>query len=454
MNDPLRTVPRRRRNPTANAKEARPWHRVVVAARSLACRSLGRQSLGGKLACLLALVAVVGSGLFAERVMGQRAGALETARQRMVQAEVMGRGIKDPRVIKAMGEVPRHLFIPANQRKFAYNDAALPLGHGQTITSPFVVAFMTEQLDPKPTDRVLEIGTGSGYQASVLSRVVADVYSIEIVEPLGERAARTIKQLRYNNVHTKIGDGYKGWPEYAPFDKIIVTCSPEKVPPALVDQLKEGGRLIVPLGERFQQSLFLFRKLNGKLQREKLEATFFVPMTGQAEALRITKDDSGHPSIVNGGFEQATADGEPTGWFYVRQAKVIRDPSAPEGQQVLVLTNNSVGQNCHVIQAFGVDGRVVKSVELSVRARLQGIRRAGGKDSLPYVEITFYDENRGAIRRGGVGPWEQDSRWSRYHAEIPVPGRARLATVVIGMFGATGQVMIDQLSIRGVVKAP
>ena len=173
---------------------------------------------------------------------------------------------------------------------------------------------------------MLEIGTGSGYQASVLSRIVAEVYSIEIVEPLGLRAARTIKQLKYDNVFTKIGDGYQGWPEHAPFDKIIVTCSPEKVPPALVNQLKEGGRLVVPLGERFQQTLFLFRKIDGQLQREKLEATFFVPMTGLAEELRIRKDDSGRPKIVNGGFEQATDEGEPNGWFYVRQAKVVRRP--------------------------------------------------------------------------------------------------------------------------------
>ncbi len=425
--------------------------------------SLGAKKRGALGACVfdrrvplhsLAIGVALTCGLVAERAVGQRGNALETARQRMVQAEVVGRGIKDPRVIQAMGEVPRHLFIPANQRKFAYHDAALPLGHGQTITSPFVVAFMTEQLDPQPTDRVLEIGTGSGYQASVLSRVVADVYSIEIVKPLGERAARTIKQLRYNNVHTKIGDGFKGWPEHAPFDKIIVTCSPEKVPPALVEQLKEGGRLIVPLGERFQQSLYLFRKLNGKLQQEKLEATFFVPMTGQAEVLRIRKDDSGHPSIVNGGFEQSLPNGEPTGWFYVRQARVLRDRSAPEGQHVLALTNNTAGQHCHVIQAFGVDGRVVKSVQLSVRVRVQGLQRGASKETLPYVEITFYDENRGSIRRAGVGPWQRDSSWSRHSAEIPVPGRARLATVVIGMFGATGQVMVDQLSIRGTAKTP
>ena len=148
----------------------------------------------------------------------------------MVQKEVSGRGIRDPRVCAAMQEVPRHLFVPPDQRKFAYRDGALPIGNGQTITSPYVVAFMTEKLEPQASDKVLEIGTGSGYQASVLSRVVAEVYTIEIVEPLGRRATRTIQRLGYDNVHVKIGDGYLGWPEHAPFDKIIVTCSPEDVP--------------------------------------------------------------------------------------------------------------------------------------------------------------------------------------------------------------------------------
>ncbi len=402
----------------------------------------------------LACLAAIFSGLIGSQAEGQRTSAIDQVRQRMVQTEVVGRGITTPRVVNAMGQVPRHLFVPANQRKFAYYDAALPLGHGQTITSPFVVAFMTEQLDPQATDRVLEIGTGSGYQASVLSRIVGEVYSIEIVRPLGERAARTISQLKYDNVHTKIGDGYQGWPEHAPFDKIIVTCSPEKVPPALVSQLKEGGRLIVPLGERFQQTLYLFRKINGQLEREKLEATFFVPMTGLAEDLRVRKDDSGRPKIVNGGFEQSTPEGEPTGWFYVRRAKVVREPSAPEGQHVLVLTNDALRQNSHAIQAFGVDGRVLQSVELSVRVRTQGVTRAGSKETLPRVDISFYDENRGSIRNAGLGPWEQESSWAEYSVEIPVPGRARLGTVAIGIFGATGQLMVDQLTIRGIEKGP
>ncbi len=151
-----------------------------------------------------------------------------------------------------MRDTPRHEFVPRDQQKNAYFDMSLPIGDEQTISGPFVVAYMTEQLDPQPADKVLEIGTGSGYQAAVLSPLVKDVYTIEIVEPLGKRAEPTLKRLKYDNVHVKIGDGYQGWPEHAPFDKIIVTCSPEKVPQPLVDELKEGGRMIVPVGERYR----------------------------------------------------------------------------------------------------------------------------------------------------------------------------------------------------------
>ena len=337
------------------------------------------------------------------RAPAQGARAFDQARQLMVQKEVVGRGISNPRVIRAMGLVPRHQFVPSQERLSAYLDAAIPLGFGQTITSPYVVAFMTAQLEPVPTDRVLEIGTGSGYQAAVFSRIVAEVYSIEIVEPLGKRAARTLRQLRYNNVYTKIGDGYQGWPEHAPFDKIIVTCSPKHVPPAFVAQLKEGGRLIVPLGERFQQTLFLFRKIDGILQQEELESTFFVPMTGTAEELRKQKEDDATPHIVNGGFEQSAENGEPKGWFYVRNAQVERSPTAPEASHVLVLASSTAGQKCHAIQAFGIDGRRHRALEISAEVRTREVVIAGSPQSLPHIEVLFYDENRKFISRQNVG---------------------------------------------------
>ena len=214
------------------------------------------------------------------------------ARSRMVQRHLVERGIKDPRVLEAFRTVPRHRFLPDDTRRQAYDDESIPIGEGQTITPPFDVAFMTEMLQPKPTDKVYEVGTGSGYQASILSRVVKEVYSVEIKEPLGKRAAEVIKSLGYKNIHTRIGDGYSGWPEAAPFDAIIVTCAPEAVPQPLVDQLKEGGRMVIPVGNRFNQMVYLGTKKGGKLTLKELRPTLFVPMTGRAqrEAIEARKN--------------------------------------------------------------------------------------------------------------------------------------------------------------------
>ena len=206
--------------------------------------------------------------LCATAALAQSRISMDAARNKMVDEEIVAAGVKNPRVIEAMRKTPRHEFVPLAQRKkvdstgfpLIYHDMALSIGDSQTISPPFVVAYMTEAIDPQPTDRVLEIGTGSGYQAAVLSKLVRDVYTIEIVAPLGRRAEKTLQRLHYDNVHVKIGDGYQGWPEHAPFDKIIVTCSPEKVPPALVAQLKEGGRMVIPVGERYQQTLYLMKK--------------------------------------------------------------------------------------------------------------------------------------------------------------------------------------------------
>ena len=206
------------------------------------------------------------------------------ARQRMVaELASLGRGITNARVLAAMGKVPRHEFVPEHLRSQAYQDRPLPIGHGQPISEPYIVAFMTEQLEPKPADRVLEIGTGSGYQAAVLAELTAEVYTIEIIKDLANQAAASLKRLGYTNVHARTGDGYKGWPEAAPFDAIIVTCAPEKVPQPLIDQLKDGGRMIIPVGSSSKQKLVLLRKHDGKLDRQAVLPIRFVPMTGQAQ---------------------------------------------------------------------------------------------------------------------------------------------------------------------------
>lgn len=206
---------------------------------------------------------------------------MEEARQQMVEQQIAARGIKDPRVLQALREVPRHEFIPPVWRSLAYFDRPVPIGHDQTISQPYIVAFMTEHLDVAPTETVLEIGAGSGYQAAILGKLAANVYTIEIVAPLAEQAKATLERLKFANVHVKAGDGYEGWPEHAPFDAVIVTCAPDHIPQPLVDQLKEGGRMIIPVGESRYQELILLEKQGGRVVEKSVLPVRFVPMTGR-----------------------------------------------------------------------------------------------------------------------------------------------------------------------------
>ena len=221
--------------------------------------------------------------LFVATCQGKPENDFDVARRRMVEEQLAGagRGIKNSNVLDAMAVVPRHEFVPENQRKLAYEDEPLPIGYGQTISQPYIVAFMIEKLDPKPADRILEIGTGSGYQAAILSRLVAEVYTIEILEPLAKQAAANLKRLGYLNVKVLTGDGYKGWPEHAPFDGIIVTCAPDHIPQPLVDQLRDGGQMIIPVGPPGMQELFLLRKRGTKVEQTAVLPVRFVPMTGK-----------------------------------------------------------------------------------------------------------------------------------------------------------------------------
>ena len=199
------------------------------------------------------------------------------------QLTATGRDITDARVIEAMRVVPRHEFVPAQERPCAYEDRALPIGYGQTISQPYIVALMSEKIEPRSPDRILEIGTGSGYQAAVLSRLVHEVFTVEIIEPLARRAADDLKRTGCTNVLVRHGDGSPGWPEAAPFDAIVVACAPEHVPQPLADQLIEGGRMIIPVGPIDHQELILLCKHDGQLKKTDVLPVRFVPMTGEVQ---------------------------------------------------------------------------------------------------------------------------------------------------------------------------
>jgi protein-L-isoaspartate(D-aspartate) O-methyltransferase len=205
---------------------------------------------------------------------------LEEARKRMVEKQIMARGIEDDRVVNAMLKVERHRFVPEKYRHYAYADSPVPIGHGQTISQPYIVALMTEELNLSSADRVLEIGTGSGYQAAILAEIASEVYTIEIIEPLGRAAEQLLNDLGYDNIKVMVGDGYLGWPEHEPFDRIIVTCAPTEIPEPLVEQLKEGGIMMIPVGTAGFQYLYRVKKYMGEPETEEVIPVSFVPLTG------------------------------------------------------------------------------------------------------------------------------------------------------------------------------
>ena len=207
-------------------------------------------------------------------------GDFKAMRERMVETQIKARGIKDARVLSAMLRVERHLFVPKEYQNSAYADQPLPIGAGQTISQPYIVALMTELLELKGGERVLEIGTGSGYQAAILAELAKEVYTIEIVETLSSSAKRVLSELAYQNITVKVGDGYLGWPGAAPFDAIIITCAPDHIPKPLLDQLKEGGRMVVPVGA-YSQELKKIVKRSGKIATTDVIPVVFVPMTGE-----------------------------------------------------------------------------------------------------------------------------------------------------------------------------
>jgi len=207
------------------------------------------------------------------------------ARQQMVDRDLAGTGrdITDRRVLEVMGRVPRHLFVPEDLRHVAYADRPLPIGHGQTISQPYIVALMTQLAEPGADEKALDIGTGSGYQAAVLAELCKEVYSIEIVEPLADEAKKRLADLGYKNITVRHGDGYRGWKEHAPFDLIIVAAAPDHVPQPLVDQLAPGGKLVIPVGDWYQELILIEKSEDGTVRRQSVAPVAFVPMTGEAQ---------------------------------------------------------------------------------------------------------------------------------------------------------------------------
>lgn len=370
------------------------------------------------------------------------------SRRQMVDEHLAREGITDARVLEALRRVPRHLFVRPEHVHAAYFDQALDIGHRQTISPPFVVASMTQALDPRPNDRILEIGTGSGYQAAVLAELGAEVYTIEIVAPLGEAATATLRRLGYDRVHTRIGDGSLGWPERAPFDRIIVTCSPEKVPQPLVDQLAEGGRLIVPLGEQYQQVLHLFEKRDGKLVDTALVPTLFVPMTGAAAADRRVRPDPRRPALVNGGFEESTVEpGKADGWHYQRRSRVV-DGAAPEGRRFLEFENAEPGRSAHMLQGLAIDGRSIGAVTVSLEMRLAAVGPGTRPQEAAGLLLHFFDGRRAYLGSRVLGPWAAEvPTWAAVGGRLEVPAEATEAIVQVGLNGATGTLSLDDLRL-------
>ncbi len=382
----------------------------------------------------------------------QSSDALRDARERMVSEYIEREGISNRRVLDSMRQVPRHEFMPLAQRPRAYIDAALAIGHQQTISPPFIVAYMTEAIDPQPDDVVLEIGTGSGYQAAILANLVREVYSIEIVEPLAKTAEERLLRLGYRNVHVKAGDGYLGWPEHAPFDKIIVTCSPENVPKPLVDQLKEGGKMIVPLGERYNQVFHLLEKKDGRLQAKRLINTLFVPMTGTSEDQRNIQPDPLHPTIHNGGFEEdRNKDGYPDHWHYQRLISISPD-GGPNGSPCALFESNEPGRPAQALQGMAIDGLKIGGLQITLKYRLETGQFGPQPYEKPSAVVHFYDNQRRVIAEPVIGPWFDTADWTTVTKTVPVPAKAREMIFRVGLNGASGKLWVDDVQITPIGK--
>ena len=385
---------------------------------------------------------------------------IEPARLMVEQILVPQGDLKNAAVIDVMKRIPRHRFVPPVHQPAAYWDQALSIGHAQTISPPYIVAYMTEQVDPKPTDKILEIGTGSGYQAAVLSLLVDQVYTIEIVEPLGKQAEELLKQLGMDNVHVRIGDGYKGWSEAAPFDSIIATCSPESVPQPLIEQLKEGGRMIIPVGERYQQVFYLGKKVKGKLELERQMPTLFVPMTGEAEEKRTIKPDPENPVLVNGHFQEIEKDGTPAHWHYARNVTVLKgEQGKPNVARFVRQRPDRTAEMpdlgfSQMLQGFAIDGQKVPVLHIEYWIRGKGITALQGPVMTPSASLALFDEDRNQIDEIPQGRCTGTFDWRHISSNVRIRPETRGAVLLIGLPVASGQIDIRDVSIKPLSSSP
>jgi protein-L-isoaspartate(D-aspartate) O-methyltransferase len=385
----------------------------------------------------------------------------------MVEYELLPqKNLDNETVIDVMKRVPRHRFVLPAYRRDAYHDRAIAIGESQTISPPYIVCYMTSKLSPKPTDKVLEIGTGSGYQAAVLSLLVDEVYTIEIVESLGKKADNLLRELGFDNVKVKIGDGYKGWAEAAPFDSIIVTCSPESIPEPLIEQLREGGRIIIPLGERYQQAFYLCTKVEGKLVKELLSPALFVPMTGEAEEKRKIQPDPKNPAIIGGDFEEVRKDGSPIGWHYSRNVSILSNQigdgniiaaKVPSGKFFARFTS-TIPKNTNpkkqqppefsqILQGFPVDGKEIKTITINYFARGVDIVPLNGRAQTATGIIMLFDELRDQIAEIPICFVRGNFNWQNFNQTINIPPKTKEAILLIGLPTAFGILDIDNIKI-------
>ncbi|MEZ6059483.1 MAG: protein-L-isoaspartate(D-aspartate) O-methyltransferase [Planctomycetaceae bacterium] len=409
----------------------------------------GRHNLWLAIAVVMAMC---GTSAFAQPRRSSGNDRYAAARDAMVRFVIEAEGIDNQAVVNAMRTVPRHEFVIASLRHRAYTDCSLAIGSKQTISAPYIVAYMTQTIDPQPDDRVLEIGTGSGYQAAVLAEIVKEVYSVEIVPALAKSAKKRLEELGYNNVFVREGDGFQGWKEHAPFDKIIVTCSPENIPEPLIEQLKDGGLMMIPIGERYQQSFYLLKKVDGKLERERLVSTLFVPMTGESEERRRVKPDPQHPVIVNGSFElDSNDDDRVDGWHYQRHVTMnSEDPI--DGSRCLRFENATPGELSQALQGSAIDGRAIGALDCAVWARLRDVVPGPGNSDQAAVVVHFYDVIRREVGDALVVTWRGTENWQEARSRILVPPDAKEMVIRVGLNGATGTLDVDDLRIAPVAR--